>query len=145
MEDLVELMQFEAPEDEVLDNMLLMLMRRPKRIRAEQYGRFNLDVKMLFLLSTALSLLTCLVEKIMKPVFQWINQPSTYERNLINLKAEYKIQQAKLNMVDNFAKYSKIQRKINGIEQELQEMQSHKIRNQFIFRNICVYGTIRQK
>ncbi|KAK4884663.1 hypothetical protein RN001_000934 [Aquatica leii] len=43
MEDLVELMQFEALEDEVLDNMLLMLMRRPKRIRAEQYGRFNLD------------------------------------------------------------------------------------------------------
>ncbi|KAF5290941.1 hypothetical protein FQA39_LY14547 [Lamprigera yunnana] len=95
---------------------------------------------MLFVVSTLLSLGTCLVDQFLSPAFQWVNGASDYEINLINLKTEYKQNQAKLHLVDNFAKYSKIQRKVNGIDQELHELQNQRLRNGFFIKTVLLYS-----
>lgn len=49
-------------------------------------------------------------------------------------------EQSELSMVDQFAKFSKIQRKINVIDQELQELRSQRTSSSFLSGIIVKYG-----
>lgn len=43
-------------------------------------------------------------------------------------------------MVDNFAKHAKIQRKINGLDEELSQLKSNRTANNFVTRLFIQYG-----
>lgn len=71
--------------------------------------------------------------------FRWAYKTTALERLLLTQKADLKFEQSKLSMVDQFARFSRIQRKINSIEQELTELQSQRLRNNLIVRMLCTY------
>lgn len=55
-----------------------------------------------------------------------MNKPSLKEKNLITQKNNLKLEQSKITMIDSFAKYSKIQRRINLIDQDLIKFRTEK-------------------
>ncbi|KAJ8958856.1 hypothetical protein NQ318_019621 [Aromia moschata] len=71
------------------------------------------------ILSTTLSFLSVHSSLIGKQILKWINRPSGKENQLLSQKFELKSEQSKMNITDDFAKYSKIQRRINTIDEEL--------------------------
>ncbi|KAL1496958.1 hypothetical protein ABEB36_008001 [Hypothenemus hampei] len=73
----------------------------------------------LFLTSTALSV--CLAKATY--ISQWLPNfedfSTSSQRDLLRVKRELQTEQQQFNKMDDFAKYSKIQRKINAIDQKL--------------------------
>ncbi|CAH0556632.1 unnamed protein product [Brassicogethes aeneus] len=59
-------------------------------------------------------------------ILKWWKKATPKERELFSQVFKLKREQNTLNMVDDFAKYSKIQRKINVIELELEELKGNK-------------------
>lgn len=55
-----------------------------------------------------------------------MNKPSLKEKMLISEKNDLKLEQSKINMIDSFARYSKIQRKINSIDHDLTKYRNEK-------------------
>ncbi|KAJ8985811.1 hypothetical protein NQ317_012051 [Molorchus minor] len=80
----------------------------------------------LLVLSTTLSFISVHSSFLGKQVLKWINRPSEKENKLTTEKSKLKLEQDQLNMTDNFAKYSKIQRRINIIDKELLEYRNEK-------------------
>nr|XP_023012142.1 tail-anchored protein insertion receptor WRB [Leptinotarsa decemlineata] len=78
----------------------------------------------LLILSTVLSFITVHTSIIGKLIFKWRNRPSSEEMQLISQKKELLVEQSQYNITENFAKYSKVQRKINKIEETLAECHS---------------------
>lgn len=63
---------------------------------------------------------------------------SAEEKALLKEKQELKTEQAQYSMMDQFAKYSKIQRKINAIDEKLNESKDNK--NPLVSKVIAAYG-----
>lgn len=59
-------------------------------------------------------------------MLKWWNRPTQKEFEILQQIKELRSEQTKLDMVDNFSKYSKIQRKINNHEQQLSEIRTSK-------------------
>lgn len=55
-----------------------------------------------------------------------MNKPSLKEKMLISERNGLKSEQSNINMIDSFAKYSKIQRKIIAIDQDLNKYRNEK-------------------
>ncbi|KAJ8917523.1 hypothetical protein NQ315_005572 [Exocentrus adspersus] len=91
-----------------------------------------------FILSTLLSIISVYSTTIGKQVLKWVTKPSSVERKLIAEKNDLKLEQSKINMTDSFAKYSKLQRKINVIEEDLTNRRSE--RNSIILHVALTYG-----
>lgn len=52
-------------------------------------------------------------------VKKWTNAPTAKQLELLKEKRHLKIEQQKYSMIDEFAKYSKLQRRINALNEEL--------------------------
>lgn len=76
-----------------------------------------------------------LIPKLLK----WLNKPTEKEVTLYRNKMKLKHQQSELSITDQFAKYSKIQRQINAIDQQLEEMQSTKKSRNFKWDISLIY------
>ncbi|XP_060516964.1 guided entry of tail-anchored proteins factor 1-like isoform X2 [Cylas formicarius] len=92
----------------------------------------------LLIISTILSFLTAYSDNLGKLILHWINKSSKHEKNLLNEKVQLKREQCNYNMMDDFAKYSKVQRKINKIEEELEHIENKKIG--FVLSTFCIYS-----
>lgn len=73
-------------------------------------------------------------------IMKWLNIPTDKECDLLSRKHELLSEQSTLNMVDSFAKYSKIQRQINSIDQELTELQGERNYTSFKYKFFFTYG-----
>lgn len=73
-------------------------------------------------------------------MLKWLNMPTAKESDLHLKKRQLLKEQSKLNMVDSFAKYSKIQRQINRVDQELSEFQSERSYSNFKCKFFFMYG-----
>ncbi|CAG9859581.1 unnamed protein product [Phyllotreta striolata] len=54
-----------------------------------------------------------------KQILKWWNKPTTKEKDLMTQKNDLKKVQKSISITDNFAKYSRIQRQINKIDEDL--------------------------
>ncbi|XP_018336551.1 tail-anchored protein insertion receptor WRB-like [Agrilus planipennis] len=93
-----------------------------------------------FLFISLLSFLSINTSIIGVPLLKWVNRSTSQERKLIEKRSELKQQQSNIPMVDNFAKFSKIQRKINSVDQELEEIQKQKSDKIFLTKILSSYG-----
>ncbi|RZB39529.1 uncharacterized protein BDFB_001263 [Asbolus verrucosus] len=73
-------------------------------------------------------------------ILKWLNKQTGKEKDLMSLKIALKNEQSSINMVDQFAKYSKIQRKINSIDEELQQINGKKPTRNFLVQLGFTYG-----
>lgn len=73
-------------------------------------------------------------------ILKWLNKRTGTEKELLKQKNDLKNEQLSINMVDQFAKYSKIQRRINSINQELQQISGNKPTNNIIVHLGFAYG-----
>lgn len=73
-------------------------------------------------------------------ILRWLKKRTTREKELFEQKFKLKQEQSGLNMVDEFAKYSKIQRKINTIDANLDEITASRPTNSFFVQIAFVYG-----
>lgn len=71
---------------------------------------------------------------------KWLNIATDKECELLSRKRELLSEQSTLNMVDNFAKYSKIQRQINSIDLELSEIQGERSYTNIKYNLFFMYG-----
>ncbi|XP_057663330.1 guided entry of tail-anchored proteins factor 1-like [Diorhabda carinulata] len=75
----------------------------------------------LLLVATALSFINVHSNLISKQLLKWLNRPSFKEKQLLSKKNDLKTQQSTISITENFVIYSKIQRQINKIDDELGE------------------------
>lgn len=73
-------------------------------------------------------------------ILKWLNIPTDKECDLLSRKRQLLSEQSVLSMVDNFAKYSKLQRQINVIDQELADLQNQRSYNNFKYKYFFMYG-----
>lgn len=73
-------------------------------------------------------------------IFKWLSKQSCREKELIAQRRTLRTQQNTISMVDEFAKFSKLQRRINIIEQELEEIRDRKPSNSFVIQLSFTYG-----
>lgn len=71
---------------------------------------------------------------------KWLNIPTDKECELLSRKRELLSEQSTLNMVDHFAKYSKIQRQINSIDLKLSEIQGERSYTNIKYNLFFMYG-----
>lgn len=71
---------------------------------------------------------------------KFLNRKTTKECELLLSRKKLQNEQSGLSVMNDFAKYSKVQRKINAVDQELQEIRTTKISSNFIFTNGFKYG-----
>lgn len=64
--------------------------------------------------------------KIYFQVLKFLNKPSREEKALRKDKQNLKNEQNSINITENFAKHSKLQRKINAIDGKLNDLQSNR-------------------
>ncbi|KAL3281513.1 hypothetical protein HHI36_004720 [Cryptolaemus montrouzieri] len=95
---------------------------------------------LLLIVSTLLSFLSVHSKVIGKPVLQWLSKISKEEDTKIYEIKKLKTEQQKLNMVDNFVEYSRIQRKINRLTESLGEIKNSKTANNFYIKMGLSYG-----
>lgn len=69
---------------------------------------------------------------------KWNGKLSIEERELLQQKQALRKEQEQWNMMDDFAKYSKIQRKINAIDEKLKDAKHEK--NSLILTIVLKYG-----
>ncbi|XP_063934456.1 guided entry of tail-anchored proteins factor 1-like [Zophobas morio] len=93
-----------------------------------------------FVISTVLSFLSVHSSVVEKPIFKWLNKQTERERSLLVQKHSLKTEQASINMVDEFAKYSKIQRQINSIDGKLEDIRGNKPTNNILVQLGFTYG-----
>ncbi|ERL85482.1 guided entry of tail-anchored proteins factor 1 [Dendroctonus ponderosae] len=79
----------------------------------------------LLLVATILSFLASHSSRFSNLLRKWTNRLSSEGKQLQKEKQTLKDEQLKYNMVDDFAKYSKIQRKINAIDEKLKACNSN--------------------
>lgn len=72
-------------------------------------------------------------------IMRWLNFPSEKEKELILRKRELMSEQSLISMVDSFAKFSKLQRQINAINEELSEIQSSRNYNNLKYQFFFTY------
>lgn len=73
-------------------------------------------------------------------ILKWLNIPTDKECELLSRKRQLLSEQSTLNMVDSFSKYSKIQRQINSIDQEISELQGERSYANFKYNLFFKYG-----
>lgn len=73
-------------------------------------------------------------------MLKWLNIPTDKECELLSRKRELLSEQSTVNMVNSFAKYSRIQRQINVIDQELTELQGERSYTSFKYKFFFMYG-----
>lgn len=73
-------------------------------------------------------------------IMKWFNRPSFQEKDLLDQRQELRQELSQINMIDNFAKHAKIQRKINAIDEQLTEFQSNRRSNSLIRHLFFQYG-----
>ncbi|XP_044266122.1 guided entry of tail-anchored proteins factor 1-like [Tribolium madens] len=98
---------------------------------------FNIPV---LLISTTVSFLSVHSTIVEKPVFKWLSKQTGREQELQQQKLALKNEQSLLSMVDEFAKYSKLQRRINVIDRELEQIKGEKPTNSFVLQLGFTYG-----
>ncbi|XP_045451157.1 guided entry of tail-anchored proteins factor 1-like [Melitaea cinxia] len=65
--------------------------------------------------------LSAIVPILVKPIAACFSRPSSKERSILTELIKLKAEQQKISMKDEFAAYSKLQRKINKLDSELKE------------------------
>lgn len=73
-------------------------------------------------------------------ILYWLEGQTSRERSLIMQKRELQRDQSSISMADNFASYSKVQRKINALDQELSEIREERRYKNFKYRFFLQYG-----
>lgn len=73
-------------------------------------------------------------------MLKWLNIPTDKECDLLSQKRQLLSEQSAINMVDSFAKYSKLQRQINLIDQELTDLQGQRSYTNFKYQFFVMYG-----
>ncbi|KAK9888655.1 hypothetical protein WA026_000884 [Henosepilachna vigintioctopunctata] len=87
---------------------------------------------LLLLSSTLLSFLSVHPKIVSEPVLKLIKRSSTGDNSELKEIRKLKSEQQKLNIVDNFAEYSRIQRKINILTQSIEEKNAKSANNLYI-------------
>lgn len=67
-----------------------------------------------------------------------MNKPTVEEKQLIEARNDLKTEQSQINITENFAKHSRLQRKINGIDEKLNDLRSD--RNNITVHFAITYG-----
>ncbi|XP_066246129.1 guided entry of tail-anchored proteins factor 1 [Euwallacea similis] len=75
----------------------------------------------LLIITTTLSFLNAQSSFLNNVAKKWSNMPSSTRRELQKEKQNLKAEQRQYNMMDSFAKYSKLQRKINVVDEKLED------------------------
>ncbi|KAG5897462.1 hypothetical protein JTB14_002723 [Gonioctena quinquepunctata] len=78
----------------------------------------------LLITATVLSFLSVHSSIIGNLISKWMNKPSIRETELISERRQLKIEQSQLSITDDFAKYSKLQRKIIKIDEAVSAYRS---------------------
>ncbi|VEN38615.1 unnamed protein product [Callosobruchus maculatus] len=73
----------------------------------------------LLVVSSCLSFLGMHSSLVGSQMLKLVNRTTSRERELLTKKRDLKLEQSSISMADHFVKYSKIQRKINAIDEEL--------------------------
>nr|CAH7766500.1 unnamed protein product [Callosobruchus chinensis] len=73
----------------------------------------------LLIIASCLSFLSVHSSFIGTQVLKWLSKPSSKEKQLLSKKRELILQQSSFSMANSFVQYSKIQRRINSIDEEL--------------------------
>ncbi|CAG9130598.1 hypothetical protein JYU34_001860 [Plutella xylostella] len=81
--------------------------------------------------------ISALVPQLVKPVAACFSRPSNNERNVWAELLKLKADQKKISMKDEFAQYSKLQRKINKLESQLKENSQDRLT-----KNVAVKGSV---
>ncbi|KAF7274205.1 hypothetical protein GWI33_013125 [Rhynchophorus ferrugineus] len=71
---------------------------------------------------------------------RWRTKPSEVEQLLLEERKSLKKEQSQYNMMDAFAKYSKLQRKINIIDDKLKMFSDRK--NTFLVKTLATYDAL---
>lgn len=71
-------------------------------------------------------------------ILRWSNKPSKEEIKLTEEKTMLKHEQNQMSITENFAKHSKLQRKINIIDEKINELRND--RNNMTFHFSVIYG-----
>nr|CAI5817809.1 unnamed protein product [Callosobruchus analis] len=74
---------------------------------------------MLLMLSSCLSFLSIHSNLVGSQMFKLLNRPTSKQRELFSKKRDLQLEQSSMSIADQFVKYSRIQRKINAIDEEL--------------------------
>ncbi|KAJ8712198.1 hypothetical protein PYW07_005040 [Mythimna separata] len=82
--------------------------------------------------------LSALVPQLVKPIAACFVRPSNEERTVWSEIVKLKAEQKKISMKDEFAAYSKLQRKINRLENQLKDDSQTRIG-----KNMAVKSTVR--
>lgn len=69
---------------------------------------------------------------------KWRTKPTKKDLELLEERVSLKKEQNNYNMMDAFAKYSKLQRKINAIDEKLKESNDQK--NTLLVKTLSTYG-----
>nr|CAH7749242.1 unnamed protein product [Callosobruchus chinensis] len=73
----------------------------------------------LLVVSSCLSFLSIHSSWVGSQVLKLVNRPTSKQRQLLSKKRDLQLEQSSINMADHFVQYSRIQRKINAIDEEL--------------------------
>ncbi|CAG9836730.1 unnamed protein product [Diabrotica balteata] len=92
----------------------------------------------ILLFATALSFISVHSNIIGKQILKWINKPTSKEKELTSKINDLKKSQECVSITENFSKYSKIQRQINKIEEELSNSRNE--RNNLTIQLGFAYG-----
>lgn len=71
---------------------------------------------------------------------KFLKRQTEKERSLLDQKRALQVEQSRLSMVDNFASYSKLQRQINAIDQELTNQRSNRSYTSIKLNLFFTYG-----
>ncbi|XP_026747824.1 tail-anchored protein insertion receptor WRB-like [Trichoplusia ni] len=82
--------------------------------------------------------LSLLVPQLVKPISACFGKPSHEERSVWDEVVKLKAEQKSISMKDEFAAYSKLQRKINKLENQLKDNSQTRIG-----KNLAVKGTLQ--
>ncbi|XP_065164693.1 guided entry of tail-anchored proteins factor 1 [Atheta coriaria] len=94
----------------------------------------------LFLVTTLIGFLSVHVSVLTKYISKIFNRIPQAERTLLEERRELLKQQAALSVSRDFVKHSKLQRKINAIDEQLKESGSKRNGNNFIYNIGINYG-----
>lgn len=70
----------------------------------------------------------------------WLDRQTAREKSLLLQKRVLQAEQSSLSISDNFVHYSKIQRKINTLDQELSDIREERSYKNFKYRFFMQYG-----
>ncbi|XP_030761400.1 protein GET1 [Sitophilus oryzae] len=94
----------------------------------------------LLIISTALSFLSAHPSTISNKFLKWNSKATKEERELLQQRSVLIADQRQHSMVDQFAKYSKLQRRINAIDEKLKEQKDQKNSPTVLYFLLSKYG-----